>query len=177
MLDTVYPFREHLNSVQHGLLDTVKQKKVSSFPDLPFLAFLGKARKTTKKNKDFSLCRTPKIPGKEEKNAQKSKEINSLRRKKQGNPKKQGKEDQGSVHLGTFKEGVSKQGVMTFAWRPGSQCHVAATRGADSVLASDCRAQFGRPSTRRGCRICVTLRSDDAERQCTGKQMRIPPFP
>ena len=53
---------------------------------------------------------------------------------------------------------VSKQGVMTFAWRPGSQYDVAATRGADSALASDCRAQFGRPSTRRGCRICVTVR-------------------
>ena len=47
---------------------------------------------------------------------------------------------------------------MTFAWRPGSQYDVAATRGADSVLASDCRAQLGRPSTRRGCRICVTVR-------------------
>ena len=47
---------------------------------------------------------------------------------------------------------------MTFAWRPGSQYNVAVTRGADSVLASDCRAQFGRPSTRRGCRICVTVR-------------------
>ena len=47
---------------------------------------------------------------------------------------------------------------MTFAWRPGSQYDAAATRGADSVLASDCRAQFGRPSTRRGCRICVTVR-------------------
>ena len=47
---------------------------------------------------------------------------------------------------------------MTFAWRPGSQHDVAATRGADSVLASDCRAQFGLPSTRRGCRICVTVR-------------------
>ena len=44
-------------------------------PDLPFLAFLEKARKTTRKSKDFSLCRTPKIPGKEGKNAQKSKEI------------------------------------------------------------------------------------------------------
>ena len=58
--------------------------------------------------------------------------------------------------LGTFKQGVSKQGVMTFAWRLGSQYDVAATRGADSVLASDCRAQFGLPSTERGCRICVT---------------------
>ena len=47
---------------------------------------------------------------------------------------------------------------MTFAWRPGSQCDVAATRGAGSVLASDCRAHFGRPSTRKGCRICVTVR-------------------
>ena len=27
---------------------------------------------------------------------------------------------------------------------------------SDSALESDCRAQFGRPSTRRGCRICVT---------------------
>ena len=53
---------------------------------------------------------------------------------------------------GTFKQGVSKQGVMTFAWRPGSQYDVVATRGADSVLASDYRAQFGRPSTRRGWR-------------------------
>ena len=63
-----------------------------------------------------------------------------------------------AVILGTFKQGVSKQGVMTFAWRPGSQYDVAATRGGDNVLASDCRAQFGLPSTRRGCRICVTVR-------------------
>ena len=62
------------------------------------------------------------------------------------------------LQLGTFKEEVSKQGVTTFAWRPGSEYDVAAMRGADSVLASDCRAQFGRPSTRRGCRICVTVR-------------------
>ena len=47
---------------------------------------------------------------------------------------------------------------MTFAWRPGSQYDVAATRGADSVLASDCRAHFGCPSTRKGCCICVTVR-------------------
>ena len=41
-------------------------------PDLPFLAFLGK----TQKSKDFfSLLRTPKVPGKEGKNAQKSKDI------------------------------------------------------------------------------------------------------
>ena len=39
------------------------------------LLFLEKARKTTQKSKDFYLCRTPKIPGKEGENAQKSKEI------------------------------------------------------------------------------------------------------
>ena len=62
------------------------------------------------------------------------------------------------LSLGTFKQGVSKQGVTTFAWRPGSQHDVAATRGADKVLASDCRARVGRSSIRRGCRICVTVR-------------------
>ena len=60
--------------------------------------------------------------------------------------------------LGAFKQGVSKQGVATFAWRQGSQYDVAATRGTDNVLASECRAQFRRPATRRGCRICVTGR-------------------
>ena len=63
----------------------------------------------------------------------------------------------GAFFSGTFKQGVSKQGVMTFTWRLGSQYDVTATRGANSVLASDCRAQFGRPSTRKGCRICVTV--------------------
>ena len=38
----------------------------------------------------------------------------------------------------------------------------------DIVLASGFRAQFGHPSTRRGCHICV--------RQCTGKQMEDPLF-
>ena len=56
------------------------------------------------------------------------------------------------------KQGVSKQRVTTFAWRPGSQHDVAATRGADNVMASACRAPFGCPSTRTGCRICVTVR-------------------
>ena len=45
--------------------------------------------------------------------------------------------------LGTFKQRV--RGVTTFAWRPASQYDVAATRGADNVLA-------------RGCRIYVTVR-------------------
>ena len=48
--------------------------------------------------------------------------------------------------------------TFAFAWRPGWQYDVAAARGADSVLASNCRARFGRPLTRRGCCICVTVR-------------------
>ena len=41
---------------------------------------------------------------------------------------------------------------------------------------SDCRVQFGRPSTRRGCRICVTVQLPVRPRretiwQCTGKRM------
>ena len=64
----------------------------------------------------------------------------------------------GSLFVEALKQGVSKQGITTFAWRPGSQYDVAATRGANSALARDCRAQFGHPSTRRGCRICVTVR-------------------
>ena len=35
---------------------------------------------------------------------------------------------------------------------------MAATASADNPLASDCRAQFGRPSIRKGCRNCVTVR-------------------
>ena len=71
---------------------------------------------------------------------------------------------------------------MTFAWQPGSQYDVAAARGADSVPASDCRAQFGRPSTSRGCRICVTVRlpvRPRGETMCwqQWQEMRIPPFP
>ena len=78
-----------------------------------------------------------------------------------------------------LNRGVSKQGVMTFVWRPGSQYDVTAVRGADNVLASDCRAQFGRPSTRRGCRICVTVRLPVRPRGETihWQAMRIPPFP
>ena len=41
------------------------------------------------------------------------------------------------------KKRVNKQGVTTFAWRLGGQHHDAATRRADNVLASECRAHFG----------------------------------
>ena len=47
---------------------------------------------------------------------------------------------------GNFKQGKNKQGVATFAWPPGWQYHAYATWRTDTVLASDCRAQFGRPS-------------------------------
>ena len=84
--------------------------------------------------------------------------------------------------LGTFKQGVSKQGVTTFAWRPGSQYNVAATRGADSVLASDCRAQFGRPSIRMSHKSHSTVAGPTARRdnvlasKCEYAPFRYPPF-
>ena len=65
----------------------------------------------------------------------------------------------GSQISARFKQRVSKQGERHLRGdRDDRQCDVAATRCADNVLASDCRAQFGRPSTRRGCRIHVTVR-------------------
>ena len=60
---------------------------------------------------------------------------------------------------------------MRFAWRPGSQYDVAATHCADNVLASDCRAQFGRPlsdSTVAG----PTARRDNA----LASKCEYPPF-
>ena len=42
---------------------------------------------------------------------------------------------------GRFNQGVSKQGVPPFAWRP-------TTLRVDTVLASDCRAQFARALAR-----------------------------
>ena len=54
---------------------------------------------------------------------------------------------------GKFKQGVSKRGATIFTWRLGCQYDVAATQHAHTVLASDCRVQFGRASTRRGCCI------------------------
>ena len=83
----------------------------------------------------------------------------------------------------THKQRVSRQRVTTFVWRPGWQYDVSATASADSVLTSDCRAQFGRPSTRGDAAFVwqYSCRSGRVERQCTGNlkyllQMRIPPF-
>ena len=62
---------------------------------LPFLVFLEKGRENHKKNQGFFLSLpTPKIPGKEGKNAQQKQGI-PRKEKKQGIPKKQGKEGQG----------------------------------------------------------------------------------
>ena len=46
----------------------------------------------------------------------------------------------GNVVLQTCRR--NKQGLSTFAWRPGCQYDDAATRRADTVLASGCRACF-----------------------------------
>ena len=66
-----------------------------------------------------------------------------------------------------------KQGVTTCAQQPGWEYDVAPTTSTDTALASDCRTQFGPPSTEVGCRILCDMRPD---RHCTGNQMRIPPF-
>ena len=70
------------------------------------LFFWKKARKTTKRTRIFLSLPTPKIPGKEGKNARKNKEF-LAGEKKQGIPKKQGKEGQGSSLIlgvcGSFK--------------------------------------------------------------------------
>ena len=64
------------------------------FPDLPFLAFSRKRKKNHQKSKDFPSLPKLQIPGKEVKNTPKTKEFLESK-KRQGNPTKQGKEDQG----------------------------------------------------------------------------------
>ena len=68
--------------------------KISS-PVLPFLVFWKMTRKTSQETRIFYSHRTPKIPGKEGKDAPIHKEF-LARGKKQGIPKKQGKEGQGA---------------------------------------------------------------------------------
>ena len=65
------------------LASEVISSLVRLFP--PTLACLKRSRKTHQKTKVFSLCETPKILGKERKNAQKS---NENRNKKKGNQTK-----------------------------------------------------------------------------------------
>ena len=66
-------------------------------PDLPFLAVLEEARKPTQKSKDFLSLYAEHLNSLEKKGKMLKKQGNSLQRKKQGNPKKQGKEDQGKA--------------------------------------------------------------------------------
>ena len=56
----------------HARLFLVTNVGIGGDPDPPTLAFLEKARETLQKSKGFSLCGTPKILGKERKNAQKN---------------------------------------------------------------------------------------------------------
>ena len=68
-------------------------RKILPCPSFP--CFFGKLQgKPPKKQGFFYPCRTPKIPGKEAKDAQKAKEF--LAGEKKGIPKKQGKEGQGT---------------------------------------------------------------------------------
>ena len=62
------------------------------------IVFLENGQENHQKNKDFYPCRTPKIPGKEGKNAQKKQGIPRTG-KKQGIPKKQGKEGESNAAL------------------------------------------------------------------------------
>ena len=73
-------------------------------PVLPFLVFFWKkARKSAEKTRIFYPCQSPKIPGKEGKKLKKTRK--SLKRgKKQGIPKKQGKEGQGRFSERFFRE-------------------------------------------------------------------------
>ena len=64
-----------------------------AFPDPPILAFFGKARVFPQKRKGFSLRGTPKILGKERKNAQKGKEN---RKTKKARKSKKSREKGGS---------------------------------------------------------------------------------
>ena len=69
------------------------------------------ARKTTQKTRIFYPYRTPKIPGKGGKNAQKNKEF-LAGQKKQGIPQKQAKEGQGIDSIAdTDFVGLAKGGL------------------------------------------------------------------
>ena len=65
-------------------------------PDLPFLAFFGKSKENHPKKQGFFSLPNPLNPWERSEKCSK-KQGNSLQRKKQGNRKKQGKEDQGGA--------------------------------------------------------------------------------
>ena len=104
----------HKRGLSPKFSDTIPEKSGLFGPDpvLPFLVFFGKREgKPPKKQGFFYPRRTPKIPGKEGENAQKKKEILARKKKKQGIPKRQGKEGQGIGSQGK-KQGIPKrQGI------------------------------------------------------------------
>ena len=89
------PVRPWCAPVQEVFRLRWKQLSHPLLPDLLFLAFSGKGKENPPKMQEFSVSfRTPKSLEKEGKTLKKSKEF-LARAKKQGNPKKEGKEDEG----------------------------------------------------------------------------------
>ena len=83
---------------------SAKRTDFFAFPDPPTLAFLEKARVFPQKSKGVSLRGTPKILGKERKNARKSKG-NRKTKKARKSKKKQGLEGQG-FHSQTIRKTI-----------------------------------------------------------------------
>ena len=100
-------------SLGHRPVDPCLSRRMS-LPVLPFLDFLEKGREHHPKNKDFYPYRTPKIPGKEGKNAQKNKEILARRKNKEFKKNKEGK-DMGHTPstAGTFRKKFRKNSGKT----------------------------------------------------------------
>ena len=98
-----------------------EKKKTQGFPTLSFLSLFflkKKARKTHQKNKDFYPYRTPKIPGKEGKNARKNKEVLAEEQKnKEFPPKNKERKDragpQGSKRSKKESKRVKKSPKLT----------------------------------------------------------------
>ena len=100
-------------------------RRKGALRDLPTLIFLSllffwgeKARKTNEKSKDFSRCRTPKIPGRKAKTLKKARKF--VATKEKGNPKKQGKEDQ-AITVGFKGKSGSQKGSSEGGFSEGAQ--------------------------------------------------------
>ena len=70
--------------------------KYGGWPVLPFLVFFENCKENHQKSKDFCPYRTPKIPGKQGKNAQKNKEFLARENNKEF-PKNKERKDRGGV--------------------------------------------------------------------------------
>ena len=99
-------------------------------PSFPCFFFWKMARTTTKKTRIFYAHRTPQIPGKEGKNAQKKQGIlTKVFLKKQGIPKKQGKEGQGIA----YSDLLPRRTVCGCHF-PGNCRHLSPQRGVHGVV-------------------------------------------